>query len=964
MSENPPPEPLAVVGMACRLPGADDLDGFWTMLVHGREAIGPGPEGREDRRAGGYVGGVDRFDAGFFAVSAHEAAAMDPQQRLLLELTWHALEDARTAPDSLKSTPTGVFVGSCADDHALVTRMSGNIDAYTMTGVGRAFLANRISYCFGFTGPSLVVDTGQSSSLAALHQAALSLRGGECETAVVAGVQLNLTAMGDRVVEELGAMSPSGKCHTFDSRADGIVRGEGAGVVVLKRLADAVAAGDRVYCTLLASAVGNDGGGPGLTTPSRSAQRNLLAEACRRAGVAPSDVAYVELHGTGTRAGDPVEARALGAVFGRGRSSGDPLLVGSVKTNIGHLEGGAGLAGLIKTALSLYHRELPPTLNHVSPNPAIDLDGLRLEVCTERRPWPEREGPLLAGVSSFGLGGTNCHAVLGEAPAFDAVEADPAGHSLPVLLSGHSEAALREQSARLAERVERAGRTDLAAVGLASATTRTAMRHRAAVVASDEEQLVARLRALADGTPAEAVEGVVAGAAGGGRTAFLFPGQGMQRFGMGRVLHKEFGVFARAFDEAAAAVEPLLGLSIRDALWERPELVDRMIYAQPALYALEVGLYRLFESWGLVPDLVLGHSQGEVTCAHVAGVLSVEDAAVLTYHRGRLMSTLPRGGVMIAVQAEEDEVDRILAGTDGVLGIGAINGPRSLVLSGEEAPATEVAEYFRGLGRRVRPLPIEIAAHSPLMRPIQEELGEIASGLRMHRPTGPTIVSTVTGEPVDPEAVSRPDYWPLHLQKTVRYSHAVTTAHELGARFFAEVGPGPGLSVLASESVGFGDEHFAAPLGHEDETAGVAETVGMAFLHGAKIDWPAVYGGGTRPADLPLYAFQRQRYRLDAAPPDPAAASGQAGRAWDGDPAALVVECVTAILRRPPDHRIDLAASFTDLGFDSRQAVALRTTLAKATGFGLPTTLLFDHPTPLALIEALRRAKGHVTHDR
>ncbi|MGW1273013.1 beta-ketoacyl [acyl carrier protein] synthase domain-containing protein, partial [Streptomyces sp. NPDC002491] len=456
-------EPVAVVGMACRFPGADDLQGFWRLLRRGGDAIGPGAGLREGRRPGGYLRDVELFDAELFGISPHEAALMDPQQRLLLELCWHALEDARIAPTA--GGATGVFVGSCSDDYALMSRMSAVVDAYSMTGTARTFLANRLSYFFGFTGPSAVVDTGQSSSLAALDQALGSLRRGECSTAVVAGVQLNLTETGDRLIEELGAMSPTGRCHTFDRSADGIVRGEGAGVLVLKPLEAALAAGDRVYCTVLAAAVNNDGGGASLTTPTQTAQQSVLTEAYRRAGVDPAEVAYVELHGTGTKAGDPVEARALGGVLGRGRPADRPLLVGSVKTNIGHLEGAAGIAGLIKTAASLFHRELPPTLNHRRPNPDIDLDGLRLRVSTRRRAWQPDEGPLVCGVSSFGLGGTNAHVVLGEAPRRDDAAAGPgepaaaAGEPVPVLLSGHTDAALRAQAALLADRLD--GRDDL-----------------------------------------------------------------------------------------------------------------------------------------------------------------------------------------------------------------------------------------------------------------------------------------------------------------------------------------------------------------------------------------------------------------------------------------------------------------------------------------------------------------------
>lgn len=434
MSEAPRPalvaDQIAVVGMACRFPGSADLDGFWQSLLRGADAIAPGTGSRLGRRPGGYLDEVEWFDADFFGVSAPEAVAMDPQQRLLHEVCWHAMEDAGIAPPiadpggsahppaSLRPDvpgPVGVFVGCCADDYALLSDMAAGSGPYTATGTWRTFLANRLSYTFGFTGPSLVIDTGQSSSLAAVHQAVTSLRRGECKLAVVAGVQLNLSEVGDRVHEELGTLSPDSRCYPLDVRANGIVRGEGIGVIVLKPLA-AADKSDRIYCTVLGTAQNNDGGGPGLTTPSRAAQQELLSRAYQDAAVSPDLVQYVELHGTGTKAGDPVEASALGAVCAQRRSQEAPLVVGSVKTNIGHLEGAAGIAGLIKTAASLFHRELPATLNHRTPNPDIDLDALRLQVCTRRQEWPDPSRPLVAGVSAFGLGGTNCHIVLGGPP--------------------------------------------------------------------------------------------------------------------------------------------------------------------------------------------------------------------------------------------------------------------------------------------------------------------------------------------------------------------------------------------------------------------------------------------------------------------------------------------------------------------------------------------------------------------
>jgi acyl transferase domain-containing protein len=875
---------------------------------------------------------------------------MDPQQRLLLELSWQALEDARIAPDSLDGTDTGVFIGACADEHAFLTRAAGPaaVSAYTLTGTGRAFLANRLSYTFGLHGPCLTTDTGQSSSLVAIHQAAQSVRGGECSLALVGGVQLNSTAEGDAVVEALGALSPTGRCHTFDSRADGIVRGEGAGVIVLKPLARAVEDGDRIYCTVLAGAVNNDGRGAGLTAPGRQAQEDVLATAYRRAGVAPREVVYVELHGTGTRSGDPVEAAALGAALGVGRPAKTPLLVGSVKTNIGHLEGAAGLAGFVKTALSLYHDELPPSLNYREPHPAIDPDALGLSVCREHTPWPAGRARL-AGVSSFGLGGTNSHVVLGGPPRSAATEPVAPAGIVPLVLSGHTAAALRGQAARLAVHLAADPGADPASLGLSLATTRAGLRHRAAVLGSDSAELAARLRALAGGEPAD---GVRQGLRGRGTTAFLLPGQGMQRTGMGRELYEAHPVFARAFDEIGEAMATALGTDLREVVWRREDRLDQLQYAQPALFALEVALYRLLESWEIVPDQLIGHSQGEITAAHLAGVLSLEDAATFVAERGRLIAGLPPGGAMVALQAAEAEVRAAIAEQPGLVGVAAVNSPRSLVVSGAEGPVHALAERFAARGRRIRPLRISRAGHSPLMAPIQGELLSVVQKLTLRPPSGPVVVSAVTGEVGRPEELADPEYWAHHLCATVRFGDAVRTAHTLGARFFAEVGPGHGLSTMAEEVAGTGAEVFTAPLATAEERHGTAELVAAAHVFGRPVDWRAYFGPGIPVTDLPSYAFQRGPHRLGEAAP--AAAAPQRAPQAVADPADLVVRHTLEILGRPADTRLDPDQSFNDMGLDSRSALVLRNQLARDLGCPLPATLLFDHPTPARLIEALR----------
>ncbi|MFF9915901.1 type I polyketide synthase, partial [Streptomyces sp. NPDC013457] len=625
-------EPIAVVGMSCRLPGADGPAAFWQLLAGGISAIGDVPADRWPEGAasavtrGGFLDTVADFDAAFFAVSPREAAAMDPQQRLVLELAWEALEDAGIVPASLRGSRTSVFVGTLRDDYTNLVYQHGAeaVTQHTMTGVNRSVIANRISHLLGLHGPSLTVDSAQSSSLVAVHLACESLRHGESTAAIAAGVNLNLLAENTVTEQRFGALSPDGVTYTFDARANGFVPGEGSGVVVLKPLGRAVADGDRIYGLIRGSAVNNDGATDGLTVPSREAQEQVLRAARARAGVAAEEVQYVELHGTGTPVGDPIEAAALGAALGTGRDAEHALRVGSVKTNIGHLEGAAGIAGLIKTLLSLHRRLLPPSLNFERPAPAIDLDGLGLAVQRELTPWPDPERPLVAGVSSFGMGGTNCHVVVAQAPAGDAVcdedgdTGTPRGSApgiLPWVVSGAGEAALKAQAERLVAQAEdwggdgdrggdRNGDREAASsadIGWSLASTRTAHRHRSVVLGSDRSALVDGLRAVAQG---KAAPGVVSGVVATGKTAFLFTGQGSQRLGMGTQLYETYPAFAAAFDEVCAALDPHLQQPIADIIRNGGPLLDQTANTQPALFALEVALYRLLESFGVRPDLV------------------------------------------------------------------------------------------------------------------------------------------------------------------------------------------------------------------------------------------------------------------------------------------------------------------------------------------------------------------------
>ncbi|WP_433135957.1 type I polyketide synthase [Actinomadura nitritigenes] len=934
--------PIAVIGMSARVPGGPGLEEFWSLLMRGDEAIRPAPGDREGARGrGGFLDRVDGFDADFFGVPPREAAELDPQQRLMLELTWEALEDARVLPASLHESRTGVFVGAMAEDYGLLQARHAGAETspFTLTGTRRGFISGRVSHVFGLRGPSVTVDTAQSSSLVAVYQAVQSLRDGDCGLAVAGGVQVNLAEESDDALRELGALSPDGRCRPLDAAANGFVRGEGGGAVVLKPLDAALRDGDRVHCVILGGAVNNDGATPGLTAPSRDAQEEVLRLAYERSGVDPGAVQYVELHGTGTRRGDPVEAAALGGVLGAARPPGEPLLVGSVKANIGHLEGAAGIAGLIKTAAGMSRGRLPATANFADPNPDIDLAGLNLRVHDRPGDWPE--GERVAGVSAFGLGGSNCHLVLAGAPRADAGEApepepEAAPGPVPWVVSGRSERALRAQAGRLAELV--ATRPDARDVGRSLAVSRTAFEH-GAVVTGDHP---AGLRDLAEGRDAP---GVVRVRRRDGRTALLFPGQGVQRAGMGRRLYETYPAFARALDEAGAALEPAIGTPITEAMWSGGP--DRQELVQPAVFAVEVALFRLLESWGVRPDLVAGHSLGEITAAHVAGVLPLADAAEFVAARGRLFEGLA-SGVAVAVEAGEEEARAALADRLDRADVAAANGPRSVVIAGDEEAVAEVAERFADSGRRTKRLRIGRAVHSPLVEPLLDDLRAVAAGLDWRRPGGgPSLVSSVTGAEVDAARLADPAHWAGNARRTVRFGEALRSLHALGARRFVEAGPGTALTDLIPANVA-DPAVTALPCmpREQDEVSGAVTALAGIHLSGGRVDWDAFFSPDARLVDLPTYAFQRDRHWLDtvADPPGPAAP--------ETDTRRLVTETLEQALGA--GAAADPDVPFRELGVDSRMAVVIRDRLSAALGRDLPGSLLFDHPTAAELAGALR----------
>ncbi|MDQ0681258.1 acyl transferase domain-containing protein [Streptomyces achromogenes] len=1011
-------EAIAVVGLSCRLPQAPDPAALWDLLRTGRDAISPPPPGRWQADAlgdlapdavtgaarGGFLDQVDAFDAEFFSMSPREAAAVDPQQRLVLELAWEVLEDAGIPPAGLAGSRTGVFVGAMHDDYAalLQRRGTGAVTPHSATGLNRGVLANRVSYALGLHGPSLAVDTAQSSALVAVHLACESLRRTECDLAIAGGVNLNLTLAGTVEASRFGGLSPNGRCATFDADADGYVRGEGGGLVLLKPLARALADGDEIHGVLLGSAVNNDGATPGLTVPDQAAQQRVVEAAHRRAGIRPEHVQYVELHGTGTRLGDPIEAAALGAALGRGRQV--PLAVGSVKTNVGHLEGAAGIAGLLKTLLSIRHRQLPPSLHFRTPNPRIPLTELGLTVKRELSDWPRPDAPLVAGVSSFGMGGTNCHVVVSEAPArteaaqrSDVHEPDRAARDgRPVVwpLAGRGPEALREQAARLHARLSAEATTPHPAdVGYSLATTRTQFEHRAAVVGSEPERLLGGLAALARG---EAAPGTVTGTtAHTGGLAYLFSGQGSQRAGAGSELYRTHPAFTEALDRACAVLDPHLERPLKDVLFApegTPEaaLLDRTGYTQPALFAVEVALFRLLETWGVTPGRLLGHSVGELAAAHVSGVLDLTDAATLVTARGRLMEALP-GGAMAALEASEQEVLPLLEGRDGQAGIAAVNGPRAVVVSGDETAVEEVAAAVAALGRRTRRLRVSHAFHSPHMDAMLQEFRAVAAGLTYAPPRIP-VVSDVTGLPATPEQLCSPDYWVRHVRSAVRFEAGIATLLEGGTTAFLEIGPDGVLTAMGRECLR-GRQAVLLPTmrrSSASEPEALLTALAGLHVHGHAPDWENLFEGtGARRVPLPGYAFQRRRhwYGDDEAPPlgqpaqgenvaplpapeptraDPAAGQDHADSASEASAGSrtdaadqeramldLVCSCAAIVLGHGTAASVDPTRPFRDLGFDSLLAVELRDRLSEATGLTLESGLLFNHPTPAELARRL-----------
>jgi pimaricinolide synthase PimS2 len=906
-------EPIAIIGMGCRFPGGvANPDQLWELLAESGDAVSgfptdrgwdmaglfdPDPDnpGTSYVQEGGFLHAAAEFDAGFFGISPREALAMDPQQRLLLETSWEALERAGIDPETLHGSLTGVFAGAAPSGYAAQVMGVEGAEGHLITGNVASVLSGRVSYTMGLEGPAVTVDTACSSSLVAMHLAAQALRAGECTMALAGGVMV-IADPGEFIgFSRQRVLAADGRCKAFAAGADGMGIAEGAGMVLLERLSDAQRNGHPVLAVIRGSAVNQDGASNGLTAPNGPSQQRVIRAALANARLSTADVDAVEAHGTGTELGDPIEAQALIATYGQDRADDQPLWLGSVKSNIGHAQQAAGVAGVIKMVLALQRGTLPATLYAVEPSPHVDWSAGAVRLLTEPVPWPSNGRPRRAGVSAFGISGTNAHVIVEEAPAAasaaapqDGVAGDASAAAAAVaplpdrgvsawLVSGRTAAGLAAQAGRLREFVVARPDLDPADVGWSLATTRSRFDQRAVVIGAGREELAAGLAAVATGqTGAGVVSGSVR-AGGSGRVGFVFAGQGSQRAGMGRALYAASPVFAAAFDEVCSVLEAELGLPVGDVVLGRTQDADaeadadQTVFAQSGLFAFQVALVALLTSCGVRPDAVAGHSVGEIAAAYVAGVLSLGDASRLVAVRARLMQALPDGGAMSAIAATEAEVVESLRDVEGV-GIAAVNGPSSVVVSGDEVAVEQVTELWRERGRRVRRLRVSHAFHSARMDPVLEELGRVAAELH-HGAPRTTWACGLTGDVLEE---CEAGYWPAQARGAVRYADAVASLAEQGVSVFVEIGPDGTLSAMGAAALPDGGGAVFVPVLRSDAPADVTVLTALAqvHVHGAAVDWSAVLGGGKQ-IELPTYAFQHQRFWPPAAPRTAAPALGE-----------------------------------------------------------------------------------------
>ncbi|GAB3700047.1 type I polyketide synthase [Nocardiopsis oceani] len=1020
-----PPEPVAVVGMGCRLPGGvNSPEDLWDLVERGDDVVGPLPQDRgwdisaltgqsgdaplSVMRQGYFLDDASAFDPAFFGISPREAEAMDPQQRLMLEVAWETVERSGTGPDSLAGSDTGVYVGAITQEYGpSLTQAPG--DGFAMTGTTGSAVSGRVAYALGLTGPALTVDTACSSSLVAVQMAVQALRAGECSLAIAGGTTVMVGPGALTEFTHLRGLAADGRCKAFGAGADGAGFSEGVGAVMLERLSDARRNGRRVLAVIRGAAVNQDGASNGLTAPNGPSQTRVIRKALADARLEPGDVDLVEAHGTGTTLGDPIEAQALAAAYGPGRDG--PLWLGSLKSNIGHPQAAAGIAGLIKLVLALEHGTLPRTLHADEPTPHVDWSSGSMRLLNEARTWPGTGRPRRAAVSSFGLSGTNAHVVVEQAPRpedavtgdaeaegagaeapgrSDAAEgsgpsADRPGGLVPWVLSARTEAALAAQAARLRDHVGQRPELDPVDVGWSLATTRSALDHRAAVLASDRDTFLARLDTLASGRPDPDV--VTGTAAPDRQPVLVFPGQGGQWPGMAVGLLDSSQELAGYIAECEEALAPYVDWSLTDVLRQSPGAasLERVDVVQPVLWAVMVALARLWISHGLRPAAVVGHSQGEIAAACVSGALSLEDGAKVVALRSRAVLELSGTGAMASVGRPADLVRADLADLADRVHVAVVNSPSATVVAGEpEAVRTLVKEYEEA-GVQARMIAVDYASHTPHVERLRATLTTALSGVVPRRPEIP-MYSTLTGEPVGAGELDA-EYWYRNLGEPVEFGRVVHNLLASGHDVFVEAGPHPVLSIAlqeCAESAGLSDTVVLGTLRrNEGGLDRFLTSLAEAHTYGLPVDWPTVFGGAARVVDLPTYAFQRQRYwrvnpaHTGAPAPAPTAAAepdtsgAEAPVRWERSPnlsaeeredaaLAMVREETAALLGHPSASTVEPRRGFLDAGGTSLAAVRLRNRVNALTGLELPVSVVLDHPTPLALarhlVEQLDRA--------